>query len=284
MTIWVDNRDVSAAQAPIAGVPRTEIPVPDAVQAIADGDRATAVWRNVCGGVTFRIGPEHAARCFVKWAPAELAGTPEGDFTDEAARLRWVGSFVTVPAVLEMGRDDAGSWLVTSALNAFNAADRRWQGQPSVAARSIGFGLRRLHDLAPVDRCPFTWSVDDRKTQVHARLTHGEGPSDWAPEHRHLAISEAREILSSPPPVDKLVVCHGDACAPNTLLDENGFYTAHVDLGSLGVADRWADLAVAAWSLEWNFHLPCERALFEGYGIQHDSDRLAYYRLLWDLS
>jgi kanamycin kinase len=37
---------------------------------------------------------------------------------------------------------------------------------------------------------------------------------------------------------DRLVVCHGDACAPNTLLAEDGHWSGHVDLGLLGTADR----------------------------------------------
>ncbi|WP_218125970.1 hypothetical protein [Sinosporangium album] len=44
----------------------------------------------------------------------------------------------------------------------------------------------------------------------------------------------------------------GAARVPNTLLHADGAFAAHVDLDSLGVADRWADLAVAAWSTEWN--------------------------------
>ena len=37
---------------------------------------------------------------------------------------------------------------------------------------------------------------------------------------------------------DRLVVCHGDACAPNTFLAEDGHWSGHVDLGLLGTADR----------------------------------------------
>ena len=90
------------------------------------------------------------------------------------------------------------------------------------------------------------------------------------------------ERLRDAPKVDRLVVCHGDACAPNTLLDAKGKFLAHVDMGSLGVADRWADLAVATWSTIWNFGDGFERALLEAYGVESDPERSAYYRLLWD--
>jgi len=48
------------------------------------------------------------------------------------------------------------------------------------------------------------------------------------------------------------VVCHGDSCPPNVLLEE-GRATGYVDLGELGVADRWWDVAVGGWSVAWNF-------------------------------
>ena len=62
------------------------------------------------------------------------------------------------------------------------------------------------------------------------------------------------------------MVCHGDACAPNTLLYDDGTFAAHVDLGALGVADRWADLAVAAWSTEWNYGPGYDEIVYVGYG------------------
>lgn len=91
-------------------------------------------------------------------------------------------------------------------------------------------------------------------------------------------------MLGNPPPVDELVVCHGDACAPNTLLDQYGRCTGHVDLGSLGIADRWADLAVATWSTTWNYGEGWQTPLLDAYGIGVDVERTRYYRLLWDLS
>jgi kanamycin kinase len=106
----------------------------------------------------------------------------------------------------------------------------------------------------------------------------------WHPCHRALTAVSALERAAAIPPPDKLVVCHGDACAPNTLLAVDGRWSGHVDLDLLGVADRWADLAVAAWSAEWNYGPGWDRLLLGAYRIRPDPERTRYYRLLWDLS
>ena len=82
--------------------------------------------------------------------------------------------------------------------------------------------------------------------------------------------------MTDSPPIDQLVVCHGDACAPNTLIDDDGRCYGHVDLGDLGVADRWADLAVATLSLSWNYPGSWEGELLDAYGVGSgpDSHRL----------
>jgi kanamycin kinase len=84
------------------------------------------------------------------------------------------------------------------------------------------------------------------------------------------------------PPIDRLVVCQGDACVPNTLLDHHGRCVGHIDLGRLGVADRWADLAVATWSTVWNYGPGYEGVLLGAYGVAPDPSRWEFYRWLWD--
>src|SRR6478735_2338835 len=83
-------------------------------------------------------------------------------------------------------------------------------------------------------------------------------------------------------PMDRLVVCHGDACAPNTLIDDAGRCCGHADLGDLGVADRWADLAVAEWSLRYNYRGDWRAEFFEAYGVAPDQDRMDHYLRLWE--
>jgi kanamycin kinase len=96
-------------------------------------------------------------------------------------------------------------------------------------------------------------------------------------------VADALKLIVNTPPIDRQVVCHGDACAPNTLIGGDEKWSGHVDFGALGTADRWADLAVATWSTEWNYGPGWEATLLAAYGVEPDARRTKYYRLLWDL-
>jgi aminoglycoside phosphotransferase len=262
------------------GPPIDLVVVPASVLAVAGSRPVKAVWSNYHGGTTFEVGTAED-RCFVKWTPA---GSPI-DLDNERARLAWAIEFAPVPALLGHGRDADGSWLVTAALPGTSAVDERWKAKPATAVAAIGAGLRALHDALPVARCPFSWSIEERVAEFRRRVARGA--SDLAsrhPSHRHLDDARALAILSGPPPIERLVVCHGDTCAPNTIIGDDGRPIGHVDLGVLGVADRWADLAIATWSTQWNYGPGWEQPLLDAYGIAPDDDRTSYYRLLWDLS
>ncbi|MFJ9610094.1 phosphotransferase [Kitasatospora sp. NPDC101176] len=183
------------------------------------------------------------------------------------------------------GADEAGSWIITHGLPGHAAVDDRWKHDPGTAVRAIGSGLRALHDALPVADCPFGWSAETRLESARSRVAAGSAAPVVLPEDlQHFGtVEEALGVLYDIPPVDRLVVCHGDACAPNTLVGDDGAWTGHVDLGSLGVADRWADLAVATWSTRWNYGPGWEEPLFEAYGVEPDPERIMYYRLLSEL-
>ncbi|GAA3602987.1 aminoglycoside 3'-phosphotransferase [Microlunatus ginsengisoli] len=239
-------------------IPVRPVDVPASVRELARREglgTGHAVWLNQLGGLTFAY-PDVGQ--FVKWVPHH----PEFDVVDEAARLDWAGRFTTVPAVIDLGSDEHGAWLRTRAVPGRSAVHPRWIAEPRIAVRAIGTGLRSFHDRLPVLDCPFDWSLATRFAWIKR--------------------DEDRVLIEQAPPIDRLVVCHGDMCAPNTLLDEAGAFTGHVDLGRLGVADRWADLAVATYSLGWNYDGEWTDELLDAYGIERDDDRIGYYRRLWD--
>jgi kanamycin kinase len=217
----------------------------------------TPVWLNELGGLTFRLDVDGTTQ-YVKWSPHHH----ELDLQREARKLAWAGRYLSVPEVIDVGSDDDGMWLRTVGLPGESAVSPRWLAEPRIAARAIGVGLRTLHDRLPLADCPFSWSLETRFAWIKR--------------------AEDLRLIDEAPPVDRLVVCHGDACAPNTLIDDDGHFLAIVDLGRLGIGDRWADLAVATYSLGWNYVGNWEAELLDAYGIDRDEERIDYYRRLWD--
>ncbi|MGO2049220.1 MAG: phosphotransferase [Microbacterium sp.] len=239
-------------------IPTGEVTVPSYVRDLARGADLTPVWLNNYGGVTFRATGDD--QFYIKWGPRNL----EFALRDEAERMQWAARWISVPRVLEHGEDETHEWLVTAAIDGRSAVDPRWAAAPATAVQAVGKGLRAVHGALPVPECPWEWSVP-------ARIANAEARGIRVP-HR----------FRDAPPIDRLVVSHGDACCPNTLVGEDGRWVAHVDLALMGTADRWADIAVASMSTVWNYGTGWEDALIEAYGLEPDRERLSYYRDLWN--
>ncbi|GAB3710207.1 phosphotransferase [Corynebacterium nasicanis] len=115
---------------------------------------------------------------------------------------------------------------------------------PGAAAQALGRALRTFHDAVPVDQCPFVWSP-----------LRGD---------------------------EDLVVCHGDACPPNWLFGPALEFVGAVDLGSLGLADRWVDIAPALDCLPEDGMAGQEAEFLRGYGIEMDAEKYAFYLDKWN--
>lgn len=252
---------------PASTVP-ADYPIPDDVLEITGPD-PTPIWLNRMGGLTVRFEldrpggaePENGQR----WGYLKRNPLPNSeDLELEATKLRWLDGRHPAPRVVDhLRRDVEGAdveYLITEALPGTNAVDPSRVADANSAIIAIAQGLRMLHGI-PVDDCPWTWSTEDRLGLV------GTG---------------AASRLSPAPSVDRLVVCHGDPCAPNTLIGDDGAFVANVDMQRLGMADRWADLAVATMSFDWNYSDYDEALFWDAYGTEPDIDRIRYYRALWD--
>jgi kanamycin kinase len=246
-----------------SGPPAEPVAVPAALRPWLGTEDRRAVWVNEIGGLTFEdgTGSDHI---YAKWAPAH----PDLDLAAEAERLRWAGPYVSVPEVISYERVESGEILVTRAIPGSNAVVDRWRAEPATAVRVLGSALRTFHESLPVAECPFSWTIESRTAR-----TRRDGIPDRV---------AALETLPPAPAVAELVVCHGDACAPNTVLGDDGTLAGFVDLSRLGVGDRWADIAVGAMSTEWNYGLGWCDLYYESYGVEPDDERIAFYRALWD--
>ena len=228
------------------------------------------------GHPTYRLHRD-GVRLFLKLHPTGSS------IPDEAVRLRWAEEFLPVPRLIEYGSDGDYDWLLTEGLPGVDATRLTADSRALVIA--LGEGMRAFHEAVPVRECPFDFTVATALDHVRGRLAAGliDPAADFHAEHAGLSAASAVQLLvSTVPTVEEPVVCHGDYSFPNVML-EGGKVTGYLDLGSLGVTDRWADLAACAWSCDFNLGPGHNDLLFEAYGTPLDQDRLSWYRLLYDL-
>lgn len=211
------------------------------------------------------------------------------ELADERDRSVWLNqSDVPCAAVLDWRESAAGACLITQAVRGVPASEldaptllRAW---PSV----VGM-LRDLHGIA-ADRCPFDRGIEHMMSLADTTVAEDRVVVEFLPV----------ALQATPPPriLDQiraelpmrlaqeragLVVCHGDLCLPNILVDPTtGQVEGLIDLGRLGTADAYGDIAllIATARQTWSDAAMARRAEEEFgkvYGAELDPDRVDFY-------
>jgi kanamycin kinase len=243
------------------------------------GWEATLAWSLVPERTTWRLRAPAGEVRYLKVYHLSLGR----ELAAERERLNWALPCLPVPRVLAYGMDSEREWLLTAGMPGVTGLDASLGADPARLVRQLGEGLRQLHAL-PVDSCPFDHRLDKEVDLAERRVAAGlVDAQEFNADHRDLTPETALTRLQALRPArEDLVVCHGDYCVPNVLF-ENGRVSGYVDLGHLGVADRWRDLAVATWSVTWNLGPGWEDLFLAAYGARRDPQKQAFYRLLYDL-
>jgi aminoglycoside phosphotransferase len=219
-------------------------------------------------------------------------GLAREDLVAERERLEWLaGTDLPAAEPLDWVDDGERATLTLRTVPGVPVSDVP-AADALTAARSLGRFLARLH-ATPRESCPFErWLAI---TVAIARVRVDEGlvdEDDFDDEREGRSAGDLlTDLLDGRPTAERLevgelVVCHGDACLPNFLVDPDSLeVTGMVDVHRLGVADRHLDLALATRSssdtaLNPAFGPDAAQELLAAYGAEADPWRLAFYRLL----
>ncbi len=211
----------------------------------------------------------------------------------ERDKIEWLATTsIPGPRLVDWMVSEAGAALVISTVRGIPACDIP-RALVDRAARSMGELLSQVHDL-PIDGCPFVRRLD--RTVADAADAVARGAVDITDFDYSRLGRTAEDLLgeltqrqprATELERDDLVVCHGDPCLPSLLIDpETGACLGVVDLGRLGVADRYLDLALTVRSMsapEMNepYDARDAAAFLSQYGISEpDPWCLDFYHLL----
>ncbi|UGS26267.1 APH(3'') family aminoglycoside O-phosphotransferase [Microbacterium resistens] len=211
---------------------------------------------------------------------AKIAETDRvADLAAERDRLEWLaGRGIAAPEPRDWREGADGACLVMTAIPGVPASELA--GKDLLAAwPSIAQCLAALHALDAAT-CPFDRGLERMFARAQDVVGRGAVDPDFLPDEDRgtpapelLARVERELARRLSLEAHEEVVCHGDPCLPNLLVDpETLRCNGMIDLGRLGRADRYADLALlrANAAENWSSAAQAEEAdaiLFATLGI-----------------
>lgn len=241
--------------------------------------RAETVVIGESGAQVYRLWDAHQPVSFLKIGPHVGLTT----LADDAARLTWLANRLPVPQVLAYHEDEQHCYLLTSVIPGVDTATLAEQPTTDIAqvVRLLAVGLRQIHAVPAAD-CPFDYRLPREIERVRGRIEQGLlDERNFGGRWKGYTVDDLfAELLATAPTDEDLVLTHGDYCLPNILLDGERV-SGFVDLGRVGIGDRYRDLALARRSLIRNYGAAWVPLFFVEYGLpQPDEAKLTFYELL----
>lgn len=231
------------------------------------------------GATIYRLyGKPDAPELFLKHGKGSVAN----DVTDEMVRLNWLTEFMPLPTIKHFIRTPDDAWLLTTAIpgkTAFQVLEEYPDSGENIVDALAAF-LRRLHSI-PVCNCPFNSDRVFRLAQAQSRMNNGlVDASDFDDERNGWPVEQVwKEMHKLLPFSPDSVVTHGDFSLDNLIFDE-GKLIGCIDVGRVGIADRYQDLAIL-WNCLGEFSPSLQKRLFHKYGIDNpDMNKLQFHLML----
>lgn len=166
--------------------------------------------------------------------------------------MKWLEPVGIVPKALAYEEQEGKYYLLMSRMPGKVTCDESYMTQPEVLVRILADGLKKLWSMDTTG-CPVENRLAEQLEQAAANVRDGlVDVEDAEPEtFAEGGFKDPEELLAwliAHQPEEELVLTHGDYCLPN-VFGEGDEFRGLIDLGRMGVADRWRDIALCYRSL-----------------------------------
>lgn len=213
----------------------------------------------------------------------------------EHTMMTWLENKLPVPKCLYHMVEEGTNYLLMSKLKGKMACDEECLKSPKELVSILAEGLKMLWEINISD-CNVKWNLERKLIAAKSAVDNGEvdientEPETFG-ENGFNSPSELLDWLQKNQPNEDLVLSHGDFCLPNVFI-KDGKVAGFIDLGRMGIADRWQDIALCYRSLMHNYggkysgkaykdHDP--NLLFEALEMEPNWQKLRYYILMDEL-
>jgi kanamycin kinase/aminoglycoside 3'-phosphotransferase-3 len=221
--------------------------------------------------------------------------SPETD--NEYHIVKWLSGRLPVPSIPAYEIHNGLAYTLMTKAEGKMLCDIDLLQTPELVIELAAKGLKMLWET-DVHDCPCSVSrLSNRLKAAEYNVAHGlvdienTGPEAFGKG----GFKDPRELLewlkNNRPPED-IVLTHGDYCLPNIFANGDRI-SGFIDLGKVGPADRWQDIAIAIRSLDHNFdgrYFSGEpifdfkpQMFLDALGVEMNEEKYRYYYLLDEL-
>ena len=208
--------------------------------------------------------------------------------------MGWLKKYMLVPEVhIAMEQNDI-SYLLMSKMKGKMSCDLEYLKQPKELVHKLAQGMKELWKIPIID-CPTDMTLSVKLRLVKDSVENGtvdveDFEEDTFGVNGFSSLWELYNYLEENAPSEDLVVSHGDYCLPN-IFCIGAEKVGLLDLGNVGIADRYQDIALCLRSLRHNLtcvgfendYEACRTQLFQELGITPDDKKIRYYTLMDEL-
>ena len=209
--------------------------------------------------------------------------------------MKWLCGKVPVPEILCDVQQDGKSYLLMSRISGVMSCTEEYMENPKLLVSVLANAMKLLWTVDITD-CPAVWNLDEKLKAARYNVEHDlVDVEDVEPEtfgeDGFRDLEDLLNYLEKNRPQEELVLSHGDFCLPNIFIKDD-VLSGFIDLGQMGIADKWQDIALCYRSLKHNFAGVYggkvyedfdPEILFEELGIEPDWEKLRYYILMDEL-
>lgn len=216
---------------------------------------------------------------------------------NEINAIRFLENRIPVPIIYEFIVENSIAYTLMSRMEGKMLCEDYYMRSPELLVELVAQALELLWSV-PIISCPLQTSLlDNRLLQAKYNVEHNlvDVEDSEVGTFGRNGFANPGELLGwlleNQPEVD-LVFSHGDLCLPN-ILAKGDTVCGFIDLGKMGPADRWQDIALAMRSMQHNFDGKyngglsyngyCSNLLLNRLQLKLDPKKLKYYILLDEL-
>lgn len=210
---------------------------------------------------------------------------------------KWLNTNFPIPEIIEYVEENNMVYTLMTKIKGNMLCDEKYMNNPDLLLEIISESIQMLWKV-DIHNCPISASLlENRLKQARYNVEHNlvnindVEPDTFGPN----AFKDPFELLSwleNNKPQQDIVLTHGDFCLPNVFAMENHF-SGFIDIGKMGPADRWQDIAIVLRSLKHNaegyftdgkpYFTFSPPMLLQKLGIPFDEEKNRYYKLLDEL-